>query len=70
MTVTLTLSELVVYLGHMEAEHIIGLVQAGELPAPIMRVKPTCRLARWDKDAVDRALDALNRQPQQGTHQR
>ena len=52
------LSDLIIYLGHMEADQIIALVQAGDLPSPIMGVKPTCRLALWDQAAVDRALDA------------
>jgi hypothetical protein len=59
MTATLNLSELAAYLGHMEPDQIVALVEAGDLPAPIMRVQPTCRLARWNRNAVDEALDAL-----------
>jgi hypothetical protein len=59
MTATMTLSELAAYLGHMDPDQIVALVEAGDLPAPIMRVQPTCRLARWNQNAVDQALDAL-----------
>ena len=59
MPITMSLSELSSYLGHMEDDQIVTLVQAGDLPAPIMRVQPTCRLARWDKNAIDQALDAV-----------
>ena len=57
MTDTMTRPEVVAYLGYLNELDILAHMQSGELPKPVEGDLRDLATARWDKGAVDRALD-------------
>jgi hypothetical protein len=53
----LTRPQLRQYLGSIPWSQIEARMQRGKLPNPVWGLNPDDKAARWDKNAVDRALD-------------
>jgi hypothetical protein len=56
----LSRSSLCAYLGALPWSYVRDLIASGRLPRPLWEQLDTHKLARWDRPAVDRALDAAS----------
>lgn len=50
-------AQLRAYMGGMAWADILGRIGSGRLPGPLWALHPADPRARWDRRAVDRALD-------------
>lgn len=53
----LTRPQLRAYLGNIAAAELDARMAKGRLPKPVWGLEPGDKAARWDRRAVDRALD-------------
>jgi hypothetical protein len=54
----LTKADLRSYLAGLPWIEVVQRIERGKLPQPMWRLDPADKNARWDRKAVDRALDA------------
>ncbi len=59
----LTRTALREFLGSIPHAEIDAWIKRGKIPGPLWNLLPDHRLARWDRCAVDRALDAASNLP-------
>jgi hypothetical protein len=59
----LTRAALREFLGNIPHTEIYGWIKRGKIPGPLWNLPPEHRNARWDRCAVDRALDAASNLP-------
>ncbi|SHK23597.1 hypothetical protein SAMN02745194_04511 [Roseomonas rosea] len=59
----LTRAQLRCYLGGLDWSAVSQRIANGRIPGPLWGLAPTDPAARWDRRAVDRALDAASSIP-------